>query len=149
MSVVATSRVALLESSAALGQQLRALTSVPAALPLASTTRTPSGEEGHAHGRWMPGTAAAGAAALVGTVAALAAGSFSAKGDAPSAPTPAPSAAVGETDEQAAVVMKLRDWLASQGADLSKIDIKPSQVGATAAPPAPIVGVAAAVHGST
>ncbi|GLI65463.1 hypothetical protein VaNZ11_008813 [Volvox africanus] len=122
-------RTAVLESPVVLNQQLRILATASAALSLSSSSRARVADEGRAiSGRWLPGAAAAGAAAIVGTVAALVAGSFDAKGDVPPTAT-AISAAGGEVDEQAAALKKLHEWLISQGADLSKVEIKTSQAG--------------------
>ncbi|GLC33172.1 hypothetical protein PLESTB_000362900 [Pleodorina starrii] len=121
-------RVACLESPAALNQHLRALGTTSAALPLSSAFWSKGADERHAHRRWLPGAAAASAAAVMGAVVAMVTGSLEARGEAP-ASSAAPSAAGGEADEQAAALSKLHEWLTSQGADLSKIVIKPSQAG--------------------
>ncbi|GIL75966.1 hypothetical protein Vretimale_5622 [Volvox reticuliferus] len=121
-------RTAVLESPVVLNQQLRTLATASAALLLSSSSRARNADEGRAVlGRWLPGAAAAGAAAIVGTMAALFAGSFDVKGDVP--PTSTAPATGGDLDEQAAALKKLHEWLISQGADLSKVEIKPSQAG--------------------
>ncbi|GIL44630.1 hypothetical protein Vafri_2153 [Volvox africanus] len=121
-------RTAVLESPVVLNQQLRIMATASAALSLSSSSRARVADEGRAvSGRWLPGAAAAGAAAIVGTVAALVAGSFDAKGDVP--PTATTPSAGGDLDEQAAALKKLHEWLISQGADLSKVEIKTSQAG--------------------
>ncbi|EFJ47486.1 hypothetical protein VOLCADRAFT_91853 [Volvox carteri f. nagariensis] len=92
-------------------------------------SRAVKGDERHASAwRWLPGAAAAGAATIVGAVAALAIGTFDAKGDAtPTAQVP--SAGVGDVGEQEATLKQLHEWLTSQGADLGKVKIMKSQAG--------------------
>ncbi|PNH11104.1 hypothetical protein TSOC_002092 [Tetrabaena socialis] len=73
--------------------------------------------------RWLPGAAAAGAAAVVGLATAMASGAFSARGDSrPPAPPPAESAEV-------TALSKLHEWLRAKGADVPRVQIQRSQAG--------------------
>ncbi|PNW80530.1 hypothetical protein CHLRE_07g321200v5 [Chlamydomonas reinhardtii] len=127
-------RAAARDNPAIIYQILRALSSASAstvapgtgvAAALRAATVADAGTpkaEGRALPRWLPAAAMAAAAAAATMVAA---GGLVVSGDAP----PGPAADASGQSNQAAAARELEDWLKAQGADVSKVQIKPSQAG--------------------
>ncbi|KAG2440994.1 hypothetical protein HXX76_003847 [Chlamydomonas incerta] len=120
------------DNPAILYQSLRVLSastvapggSVAAALAATTAADAAAGPKAEGRGlpRWLPAAAAAATAAAAAMVVG---GGLIVSGDAPSGPG---ADAPGQSN-QAAAAHELEQWLKAQGADVSKVQIKPSQAG--------------------
>ncbi|KAG2450452.1 hypothetical protein HYH02_004954 [Chlamydomonas schloesseri] len=132
MSVGLGIRVAARDNPALLYNSIRALSSASAVAPDASVApalaaAAASGEGGRKADRrglprWIP---AAAAAAATAAAAVMAGGGLTVSGDTPAGH----GAAASGPSNQAAAARELEEWLKAQGADVSKVQIKPSQAG--------------------